>query len=82
MADRPKRDLLSCSFCGKTQKKVLKLIAGPGVYICDECILLCVEIIAEEVADDAGDDAAVAARQLRDQLEGLRRLLLEGRVSP
>lgn len=44
-------DLLKCSFCGKTQKQVKKLIAGPGVYICDECIDLCNEIIVEELAD-------------------------------
>ena len=42
-------DLLKCSFCGKTQKQVKKLIAGPGVYICDECIELCNEIIVEEL---------------------------------
>ena len=42
-------ELLKCSFCGKTQKQVKKLIAGPGVYICDECIDLCNEIIAEEL---------------------------------
>ena len=42
-------DLLKCSFCGKTQKQVKKLIAGPGVYICDECIDLCNEIIIEEL---------------------------------
>jgi ATP-dependent Clp protease ATP-binding subunit ClpX len=41
-------DLLKCSFCGKSQKQVKKLIAGPGVYICDECIDLCNEIIEEE----------------------------------
>ena len=41
-------DLLKCSFCGKSQKQVTKLIAGPGVYICDECIDLCNEIIEEE----------------------------------
>ena len=40
-----------CSFCGKSQKQVKKLIAGPGVYICDECIDLCNEIIEEELAD-------------------------------
>lgn len=39
---------LSCSFCGKSQKEVKKLIAGPGVYICDECIDLCNDIIVEE----------------------------------
>ena len=43
-------ELLKCSFCGKSQKQVKKLIAGPGVYICDECIDLCNEIIEEELA--------------------------------
>ena len=42
-------DLLKWSFCGKTQKQVKKLIAGPGVYICDECIDLCNEIIIDEL---------------------------------
>jgi len=46
-------DLLKCSFCGKTQKQVKKLIAGPGVYICDECIELCNEIIVEELSEAA-----------------------------
>jgi ATP-dependent Clp protease ATP-binding subunit ClpX len=46
-------DLLKCSFCGKSQKQVKKLIAGPGVYICDECIDLCNEIIEEELNDTA-----------------------------
>src|SRR6266446_2676290 len=41
---------LLCSFCGKSQRQVKKLIAGPGVYICDECIDLCNEIIDEELA--------------------------------
>src|ERR1700712_5985034 len=44
-------DLLKCSFCGKSQKQVRKLIAGPGVYICDECIDLCNEIIEEELSE-------------------------------
>ncbi len=44
-------ELLKCSFCGKTQKQVKKLIAGPGVYICDECIDLCNEIIDEELSE-------------------------------
>ncbi|HTZ08614.1 MAG TPA: ClpX C4-type zinc finger protein, partial [Acidimicrobiales bacterium] len=44
-------DLVKCSFCGKSQKQVKKLIAGPGVYICDECIDLCNDIIAEELAE-------------------------------
>lgn len=46
-------DLLKCSFCGKSQKQVKKLIAGPGVYICDECIDLCNEIIEEELTEAA-----------------------------
>lgn len=55
MADRRKDDshgILQCSFCGKSQKEVKKLIAGPTVYICDECIGLCNDIIAEEVDRD------------------------------
>ncbi|WP_022881001.1 ATP-dependent Clp protease ATP-binding subunit ClpX [Gryllotalpicola ginsengisoli] len=44
-------DLLKCSFCGKSQKQVVQLIAGPGVYICDECVELCNEIIEERMAD-------------------------------
>ncbi len=46
-------DLLKCTFCGKTQKQVRKLIAGPAVYICDECIGLCNEILDEEFAEAA-----------------------------
>src|ERR1700682_2105560 len=46
-------DLVKCSFCGKSQKQVKKLIAGPGVYICDECIDLCNDIIEEELADSS-----------------------------
>ena len=43
-----KETLLRCSFCGKTQEEVKKIIAGPTVYICDECIDLCNEIMEEE----------------------------------
>ncbi len=50
-------DLLKCSFCGKSQKQVQQLIAGPGVYICDECVELCNEIIEERLAE-AGDEVA------------------------
>lgn len=46
------RDLLRCSFCDKSQQKVRKLIAGPGVYVCDECVALCNEIIDGEYADE------------------------------
>lgn len=50
-------DLLKCSFCGKSQKQVQQLIAGPGVYICDECVELCNEIIEERLAE-AGEDTS------------------------
>ncbi|MFL0773972.1 MAG: ClpX C4-type zinc finger protein, partial [Prochlorococcus sp.] len=46
---------LKCSFCGKSQDQVRKLIAGPGVYICDECIDLCNEILDEELIDSQGN---------------------------
>jgi ATP-dependent Clp protease ATP-binding subunit ClpX len=52
--DEP-NDNLFCSFCGKNQKEVKKLIAGPAVYICDECIQLCSEIIEEEKEKEAGE---------------------------
>jgi len=52
--DTTKPEVLRCSFCGKTQDEVKKLIAGPGVYICDECIRLCDEIIAEDDRENAG----------------------------
>ena len=53
MPPTEKRDSsLTCSFCGKSQKEVKKLIAGPTVYICDECIGLCNDIIAEEIEKD------------------------------
>src|SRR6187397_2940287 len=52
MAKFGESDLLKCSFCGKSQKQVKKLIAGPGVYICDECIDLCNEIIEEELSQN------------------------------
>jgi len=73
---------LSCSFCGKTQKQSVKLIAGPGVYICDECIGLCVEIIAEETVAEVGQEAQAAARELRTNLDELRRLIRQTRSAP
>ncbi|MBU4427336.1 MAG: ATP-dependent Clp protease ATP-binding subunit ClpX [Proteobacteria bacterium] len=51
-------DDLMCSFCGKSQDEVKKLIAGPSVYICDECIQLCNEIIAEEYTQDSKEDSS------------------------
>ena len=54
MANRPEeRKQLRCSFCNKTQDQVRKLIAGPNVYICDECVEICSEIVEEEFEDDA-----------------------------
>ncbi|MHA7986758.1 ATP-dependent Clp protease ATP-binding subunit ClpX [Rathayibacter sp. CAU 1779] len=49
-------DLLKCSFCGKSQKQVQQLIAGPGVYICDECVELCNEIIEERMAESGEEN--------------------------
>ncbi|MBD8012977.1 ATP-dependent Clp protease ATP-binding subunit ClpX [Microbacterium sp. Re1] len=51
-------DLFKCSFCGKSQKQVQQLIAGPGVYICDECVELCNEIIEERMAEAGSGPAA------------------------
>ena len=64
-------ELLKCSFCGKSQKQVKKLIAGPGVYICDECIDLCNEIIEEELADGAelSFDDLLKPREIREFLD-------------
>jgi ATP-dependent Clp protease ATP-binding subunit ClpX len=64
-------DLLKCSFCGKSQKQVKKLIAGPGVYICDECIDLCNEIIEEELSEssDVTFDDLPKPREIYDFLD-------------
>ncbi|WP_026530773.1 ATP-dependent Clp protease ATP-binding subunit ClpX [Haematomicrobium sanguinis] len=64
-------DLLKCSFCGKSQKQVRKLIAGPGVYICDECIELCNEIVEEELAEvsDLGNFELPKPREIFDFLQ-------------
>jgi ATP-dependent Clp protease ATP-binding subunit ClpX len=64
-------ELLKCSFCGKSQKQVRKLIAGPGVYICDECIDLCNEIIEEELTEtgDFSFDHVPNPREIRSFLD-------------
>ena len=64
-------ELLKCSFCGKSQKQVKKLIAGPGVYICDECIDLCNEIIEEELTDtgELTFDQLPNPREIREFLD-------------
>src|SRR5918995_1700794 len=64
-----------CSFCGKSQEQVRKLIAGQGVYICDECINLCQEIIEEEMLESPRASKAQPAllpspRKIKDQLDG------------
>ena len=72
---------LLCSFCGKSQRQVKKLIAGPGVYICDECIDLCNEIIDEELTAPSTLDLANLPRPRRrstSSLERLRRSQEEG----
>ena len=65
-------ELLKCSFCGKSQKQVKKLIAGPGVYICDECIDLCNEIIEEELVEgsDVTFDELLKPREICEFLDG------------
>ena len=63
---------LYCSFCGKSQHEVKKLIAGPSVFICDECIDLCTDIIQEEIAKlpkSEGDDALPTPHQIRENLD-------------
>ena len=57
---------LSCSFCGKSQKEVKKLIAGPSVYICDECISLCNDILAEEVQKEERADVGAKVPKPKD----------------
>ncbi len=64
-------DDLLCSFCGKSQEEVKKLIAGPSVYICDECIQLCNEIIAEEYSqeDEETTDQLLKPAEIKDVLD-------------
>ena len=64
-------ELLKCSFCGKSQKQVKKLIAGPGVYICDECIDLCNEIIEEELTEstEISFDSLPSPREISEFLD-------------
>ncbi|MCM2130354.1 ATP-dependent Clp protease ATP-binding subunit ClpX [Larsenimonas rhizosphaerae] len=76
MADGKGKDengkLLYCSFCGKNQNEVRKLIAGPSVYICDECVDLCNDIIREEVLEadtEQSEDRLPAPREIRNTLD-------------
>jgi ATP-dependent Clp protease ATP-binding subunit ClpX len=78
----------SCSFCGKNQHQVVKLIAGPGVFICDECVALCVEIIEQEAreretaAEPTEADLAAAARAVNNAVSRLQLLALRRQVTP
>ena len=54
------RDTVKCSFCGKSQNQVKKLVAGPGVYICNECIELCAEIVEEDILLQEDEEEAQA----------------------
>ena len=76
MADGKGKDeggkLLYCSFCGKNQNEVRKLIAGPSVYICDECVDLCNDIIREEVLDadaESDEERLPVPREIRRTLD-------------
>lgn len=79
------RGRLACSFCGKRQDQVQRLIAGPGVYICAECVGLCNEILADDAQLSPGPGrvpgAAPHAPQRRDALPWWRRLLRRWRLS-
>ena len=65
-------DLLKCNFCGKSQKQVRKLIGGPGVYICDECIGLCNEIIEEELSESSPEQAELELPKPREIFDFLQ----------
>ena len=68
---KDENDNLFCSFCGKNQSEVRKLIAGPAVYICDECIQLCSEIIEEESEKDSkGSEQIIVPKELKSKLDG------------
>ena len=63
--------LLYCSFCGKSQHEVRKLIAGPSVFVCDECVDLCNDIIREELNEDLekGQDTLLKPQEIKNQLD-------------
>ena len=73
-------DVLKCSFCGKSQQQVVKLVAGPGVYICDQCIDLCNDIIVDELREGHFDDELqAAANDARQAMQRLRILAQRSR---
>ena len=68
-------DLVKCSFCGKTQKQVKKVVAGPGVYICDECLALCNDIVGEEEASPTLPGSTDTVPVPRQELTAVARTL-------
>lgn len=89
--ETPEAETVDCSFCNKSQKEVRKLIAGPGVYICDECVSLCAEIISEEgVGEPKPSEEQLAAAwaamlktkgaAARSAEEGLAKLVRQARA--
>ena len=73
---------LLCSFCGKSQRQVKKLIAGPGVYICDECIDLCNEIIDEELTAPPSFDIEIQAKEIRHAKDVITDILASATGKP
>ena len=57
-------EMLHCSFCGKSQAEVKKLVAGRGVYICDECIEVCINIVADELEEERKAEAGISPEKL------------------
>ena len=72
---------LKCSFCGKSQEQVRKLIAGPGVYICDECVELCNEILDEELIEDGAIVSSSAVSNSSDAKPAKKRNKKAGGIS-
>ena len=73
MKVKSQADKLHCSFCGKSQDEVKKLIAGPSVYICNECVDLCNDIIEEEIKsdDDAPYDHLLSPLEIYNNLDAV-----------
>ena len=67
--DVPKN--VRCSFCGKSQDSVKKIVAGPGVYICDECVQICAEIVDEELEETGAEDSInlLKPKEIREFLD-------------
>lgn len=63
MTDKTDNEVLHCSFCGKSQNEVKKLIAGRGVYICDECIEVCINIVADEMAEEKAEKGEITSAE-------------------